>query len=121
MAGGVQTLGKAALAGLAGDTGGYTAFKTLAYGTDDTAWDASQQNITTSQIGTATVSQVTTTTLNDTLQLAYVFTIVAGSETIKEIGVFNQNGTMLSRDVLGTPKSVTAGDTYSLTDKTIFA
>ena len=101
---GITNAGFAAIAGLAGNTGGVSAFTYLAVGTSNTAFSASQTalqaEITDTGLGraAATVSRVTTTQTNDTLQLTYTWT-ATGSKTVEEIGVFNasSSGVMLGR------------------------
>ena len=98
----------AVLTGLAGNTGGYSAFTYLEVGTSNTAVSAShtalQSAITDSGLAraSATVSQITTAQTNDTLKLTYNWTASA-SKTIEEIGVFNasSSGTMLARALTG--------------------
>lgn len=123
----ITNAGFAVIAGLAGNTGSQTAFTYLAVGTSSTAPAASQTalggEISTNGLtrAAATVSRVTTTQTNDTLQLAKTFT-VTGSSTVEEVGVFNDatTGTMLGR-ALTTSKSVVNGDTLSITYKIKFA
>ena len=94
----------AVFSGLVGATGAQTAFTYLAVGTDNTAASASQTALIAEIVDTglaraaATVSRVTTTQTNDTLQLAYTWT-ASGSKTVNEIGVFNaaSSGTMAAR------------------------
>jgi hypothetical protein len=121
---GVTNAGKSEISGLAGDTGSKTAFTALAYGTGSTAFAATQTALVTeSQRAAATVSQVTTTVSNDTLQLTKAFTI-SSTETITEVGIFNNatsGGTMLARTVLSSSRSVVSGDTFTLTYKVAFA
>jgi hypothetical protein len=116
--------GFAAIAGRVGDTGSITKFSYLAYGDDTTAAAAAQTALigTESQREAATVSRVTTTVTNDTLQLAKTFTISA-TETIGEVGVFNasSSGIMAARSVLSPTRSVASGDSYVCTYKMKFA
>jgi hypothetical protein len=123
----ITNAGFAVIAGLAGNTGSQTAFTYLAVGTSNTAPAASQTalggEISTNGLSraAATVSRVTTTQTNDTLQLYKLFT-VSGSSTVEEAGIFNDatTGTMLGR-ALTTSKSVVNGDTLAITYKVKFA
>jgi len=98
----------AVFSGLVGATGAQTAFTYLAVGTDNTAASASQTALIAEIVDTglaraaATVSRVTTTQTNDTLQLTYTWT-ASGSKTVNEIGVFNaaSSGTMAARKLTG--------------------
>lgn len=122
----VVTAGFAQLALLAGDATA-TPFTYLALGTSSTAVStaqtALQAEITDSGLerASATVSRVTTTNTNDTLQLVKTWTIT-GSKTIEEIGVFNASsaGTMLARALTGT-KTVASGETITGTYKVKFS
>lgn len=122
----VVTAGKAQIALLAGDASA-TPFTYLELGTSSTApavgQTALQAAITDTGLAraAATVSRVTTTVTNDTLQLVYTWT-ASGSKTIEEIGIFNaaSTGTMLAR-ALTTSRSVVNGDTFTATYKVAFA
>lgn len=122
----ITNAGLAQLALLAGDASAVP-FTYLAVGTSNTAVGASQTalggEITDSGLAraSATVSRVTTTQTDDTLQLYYEWT-TSGSKTIEEVGVFNasSSGTMLSRALTGT-KSISSGEVYILTYKVKFA
>lgn len=113
--------GLAVFSGLAGNTGSQTAFGWLAVGTSSTAVAASQTTlqaeITTNGLAraAATVSQVTTTQTNDTLQLVKAWS-VSGSSTVEEIGYFNASsaGVMGGRALTGT-KAVVNGETLTAT------
>src|SRR5512139_2858146 len=100
---GITTVGKGEVTGLVGNVDSKTAFSAIEYGTGTTAFAASQTAlVTASQRSAATVTRATTTTEYDTLQLSYAFSIT-GTETITEVGVFNNatsGGTMLARTVL---------------------
>lgn len=112
---GITNAGKAQLALLAGDASA-TPFTYLAVGTSATAFAASQTALQAEVTDTglaraaATVSRVTTTVTNDTLQLTYTWT-ASGTKSLEEIGVFNasSNGTMLGRALTGT-KGMLNGD-----------
>ncbi len=122
----ITNLGKAAMAGLTGNTGAVTAFTYLATGTSNTAPSASQTTLgaETTTLGlaraSATVSRVTTTQTNDTLQLTYTWN-VSGTITIEEIGIFNasSSGIMLGR-ALTTSKALVNGDQLVGTYQVIF-
>lgn len=117
----------AVLSGLAGNVNSQVAFTYLAVGTSTTAPAATQTalggEITTNGLGrsSATVSRVTTTETNDTLQLTKTFT-VSGTSTVEEAGIFNDAsaGTMLGRALTGS-KSVVSGDTLIVTYQVKFA
>jgi hypothetical protein len=117
----------AALSGLVGNTGSQVAFTYLAVGTDNTAAAATQTaliaEITDSGLerAAATVSRVTTTQTNDTLQLLKAWT-ASGSKTVEEVGAFNDAsaGVMLGRKVTGS-KALTSGETLTVTYKFVFA
>jgi hypothetical protein len=116
--------GFAAIAGLVGNTGSINAATYLAYGDGTTAAAAADTALkgTESQRAAATVSRVTTTVTNDTLQLAKTFSI-SSTETIAEAGVLNATaaGTLFSRAVLSAARSVTSGDSYVCTYKIKFS
>lgn len=122
----IMNVGFAQLALLAGDASAVP-FTYLAVGTSSTAVAASQTalggEITDSGLAraSATVSRVTTTQTNDTLQLYYVWT-VSGTKTVEEIGIFNasSSGTMLAR-ALTTSKVLTSGDQLTATYQVKFA
>ena len=121
----VVNAGLAQLALLAGDASA-TPFTYLAVGTSATAVAASQTALQSEITDTglaraaATVSRVTTTVTNDTLQLVYTWT-ASGSKTVEEVGVFNasSSGTMLSRALTGTT-SLVSGDQIQATYKVSF-
>lgn len=123
---GITNAGLAQLALLAGDASA-TPFTYLAVGSSSTAFAASQTALQ-SEISTnglsraaATVSRVTTTATNDTLQLVKAWS-VSGSSTVEEVGIFNASsaGTMLGRALTST-KSVVNGETLTATYQVKFA
>lgn len=124
---GITNAGFAAMAGLVGNTGSVTAFTYLAVGTSSTAFAASQTALIGeySTVGlsraSATVSRVTTTQTNDTLQLTKTFTL-SGSASVEEVGAFNDAsaGVMLGRALTGTLTLVN-GDELIITYKFKFA
>lgn len=122
----IMNAGFAQLALLAGDASAVP-FTYLAVGTSTTAVAASQTALaaeaTTLGMGraAATVSLVTTTQTNDTLQLVYQWT-ATGTITIEEIGIFNDAsvGTMLARALTAT-KTLGNGDKLDTTYKIKFS
>ena len=124
-----NTVTNAAFAQLALLAGDATAvpFTYLAVGTSNTAPAASQTalggEITDSGLAraAATVSRVTTTQTNDTLQLVKAWT-ATGSKTVEEVGIFNDAsaGTMLGRALTST-KSLVNGEILTITYKVKFA
>lgn len=122
----ITSAGKAQLALLAGDASA-TPFTYLAVGTSSTAVAVGQTALQAEVVDSgferaaATVSRVTTTVTNDTMQLVKTWT-ASGSKTIEEIGIFNASsaGTMLGRS-LTTSRAFTSGETYLATYKVIFA
>lgn len=117
----------AVFSGLAGNTGSQTAFTYLALGTSSTAVSAGQTALqaeitdTGLQRVSATVSRVTTTQTNDTLQLYKVFT-ATGTKAVEEVGYFNasSSGVMGGRALTST-KTVTNGETITVTYQIKFA
>jgi hypothetical protein len=124
-----NTITNAGLAILPNLAGGLSAdpFTYLALGTDSTAENAAhttlQAEITDSGLerASATVTRVTTTVTNDTLQL-YKQWEVTGTKDVEEVGVFNASsgGTMLGRK-LTTTQSVVDGDRLRATYKIKFS
>jgi hypothetical protein len=117
----------AGLAGAANRLGGIgtAAFTYIALGTGVTAANAADTTLETelavsglSRVN-ATVSAVTTTVTNDTLQLANTFT-VTGTAAITEAGILNAGagGTLLSRLVFSAV-NVINGDSLTVTYKII--
>jgi hypothetical protein len=119
---GVTNAGFAQLALLAGDASAVP-FTYLAVGTSSTVFAASQTALVAEITDTglaraaATVSRVTTTQTNDTLQLVYTWT-ATGTKAIEEVGIFNaaSTGTMLAR-ALTTTKTVNNGESLVATYK----
>lgn len=124
---GTPTAAYAVFSGLAGNTGSQNAFTYLATGSSSTAFSSAQTALVTEltdsglQRAAATVSRVTTTNANDTLQLVKTFSIT-GTKTVEEVGVFNASsaGVMGGRSLTGT-KSFVSGDSYTVTYKIKFA
>jgi hypothetical protein len=121
---GVTNAGKALFADLVGNVTGAAHLTYIAYGNNTTAFAATQTALigTESQRAAATVTRVTTTVANDTLQLAHTFSITS-TETIGECGTFNaaSSGTMATRNVLSPTRSVVSGDSWTGTVKIQFA
>ena len=120
---GITNTGKVAAAGLFGNVGSVSAFTYLAYGTGTTGFAATQETLVAeSQRAAATVTRITTTTTNDTLQLVKVFTATT-TETATEGGVFNAAsvGIMGARVVFETPRDLLTGETLSYVHKIVFA
>ncbi len=100
----------------------------IATGTSDTAFAAADTTLGTEITDSglarvaATVTRVTTSTTNDTVQMVTTFT-VTGTKTIKEVGILNASSTgdLGGRTVLTTPKDVVNGSSYTVTYKTIFS
>lgn len=124
----ITKTGMAQLALLAGDASAVP-FTYLAVGTTSTA-PTSDDTALLSEVANhglaraaATVSRVTTTNTNDTLQLTYTWTASGGAtDVIQEIGIFNaaSTGTMLGRALTGA-KSVSSGETLVGTYKVKFS
>ena len=119
---GITNSGKAAMAGLLGNVGSVSPFTYVAYGTNSTSFSATQTAlIAQSQRALATVSRVTTTVTNDTLRLVKAFSVTT-TETAKEGGVFNASsgGTMVARSLFDPQRSMTSGDTLTVTHDIVF-
>jgi hypothetical protein len=103
----ITNAGKAAVAGLVGNTGAITAFSYLALGTSSTAAAATQTALVAEIVDSglaraaATMSRTTTTVTNDTLRFVYTWT-ASGTKSVQEVGAFNASsaGTMLGRKVV---------------------
>ena len=123
---GTTNAGMAQFALLAGDAAAVP-FTYLALGTSATAFAASQTTLVAEIVDTglqraaATVSRVTTTQTNDTLQLTKTFT-ATGSKTIEEVGYFNaaSSGTMGGR-ALTTTKTIANGENIAVTYQVKFS
>lgn len=122
----------AEIAGLVVDYGSPSAFQILAVGSGD-ATPASDNSGLATEItdsglarASATISLDTVSSDNDTAQLYKQWTVLE-TKTIKEVGVTNKavkdaaNEKWLYREVIGTQRDVSDGDTYSLTVKVTFA
>ena len=112
----------AVISGLMGATGAQTAFTYLAVGSGSGAESASSTalgtEISANTMGraAATVSRITTSQTNDTLQLTYTWTASGGPNDVEEIGIFNasSNGVMLGRKLTGT-KTINNGESLVAT------
>lgn len=125
----ITKAGKAEIANLAGNVSTPTAFSylanwsgTTAATSDDTTLQTENDNTNGFGRASATVSRVTTTSPNDTLQLVKQWT-ATWNVTVNEIGIFNAASvwTMLWRQVLWATKNFGASDTYQVTYKIIFS
>lgn len=122
----ITNAGLAQIALLAGDAAAVP-FTFLALGTGTNAAAATDTQLQTESSASglaraaATVSRVTTTVANDTLQLLRTFTAGA-SAAITECGMFNDAsaGTMLGRQVFAAV-NVVSGDILTITYKVSFA
>lgn len=119
----ITNAGMAEVANLMGNVSSPTAFTYLAVGTGATAAAATdttlQTEITDSGLAraAATMSRVTTSVANDTVQLVKSWT-VSGTKAITECGILNAAsvGTLLSRQVFSAV-NVVSGDTFQVTYK----
>jgi len=131
MAGGVTTLGKAAIVGVVTGVGSQTAFDStygyIACGTGTTAFAITDTTlgaeITTAASGLVrikpTITRATTTVTNDTMRFVKAFTVAATGDgkVIGEWGIFNASsaGVMLARDVPSSTTTVATGDVLTWT------
>lgn len=119
----ITNAGKAAAAGLLGNTGSITAFSYIAVGTGTTAANAADTTLETEitdsglERAASTVSRVTTDVTNDTTQFLHSFT-VTGTKAVTESGVLNasSSGILLCRQVFSAV-NVVNGDTLQITWK----
>jgi len=117
----------AEISGLVGNTGSKTAFTYLAVGIGTTAADATDTALESEIVDSgleraaSTVSQVTTTQTNDTLQLLETFS-VTGTKAVTEAGALNAGaaGTLLGHQVFAA-LNVSSGDSLQITYKFKFA
>jgi hypothetical protein len=125
---GIPNSGLAAMANLWGDVSTSVEFTYLATGSGDTAFAAADTTLGTEitdyglERSAVTPTRVTTNVSNDTTQLNKTFTVTS-TATITEVGILNASsaGDLGGRTVLGTPREVVSGTTYTLTHKTIFS
>ncbi len=101
----------------------------IATGTSDTVFAKTQTTLVSEitageglERAAATVTVATTTVANDTISATKSFS-VTGTKTVKEVALLDaaSTGTMYSRTVLTTPRSLVSGDTLVVTNKLIFA
>ena len=109
---GITTAGESAVAKMIVGSASVAAFDYLALGDSNTAF-ADTQTALQSEItgnGLARAQDASTAESSGTGTVNYSWT-ASGTETIREIGVFNASsgGTMLCRQVLTTPRSMTSG------------
>jgi len=114
--------GKATITALVGGFNGYVAFCALALDSSSNAFDKSQ-SAPVSEISTgglsrasATVSRGTTTDSDDTLSFYKSWTCSSGPVSVNAVCVMNNatsGGTMGSRDVLPSTRTMQTGDTIS--------
>lgn len=123
----ITSVWKAGVAWLVGNTGSVSPFNYIALWSGNTA-PAIWQTALVSEITTLgwqrvawTISRVTTTVTNDTLQVFNTFT-ASWSLTVEECWIFNSSSAwiMLWRLLTGT-KSLSSGDTLSVTYNIVFA
>ena len=125
---GVTNACLAVLSGLTTNVGSQTAFTYIAVGSGTTAFTASQTALVTEltdsglERASVTPTRVTTTQTNDTSQWSKTWT-ASGTKTVAEVGVFNaaSTGTMGSRYVLGTARSLVSGDTCTITVRWVYS
>lgn len=123
----MTNVGFAACAGLIGDVGSITAFTYVGIGEGTDAAAATDVELGSPvKLKSASMSRVTTTATNDTLQFEATFSsadTLSGTDAITEVAAFNGNinGTslMLLRQVYTPADSINwdQGDTYTLTVK----
>ncbi len=114
--------------GLAGTTTALGTTFWIANGTGDTVFAKANTTLVAESSASglaraaATVTVTTTTAANDTINATKSFSVGA-TVTVKEVGLFDAAsvGTMYSRTVLTTPRSVVSGDTLVVTIKLVFA
>ncbi|MFH1052750.1 MAG: hypothetical protein V1779_17660 [bacterium] len=125
-----NTITKAAfavLSGLAGNVDSQDAFTYLELGTGTTAATADDTALETAitdsglERAAASVSRVTTTNTNDTLQLTKTWT-ASGAKAVTEVGAFNaaSSGSMFGRQVFDVV-NVPIGDQFTVTYKFKFS
>lgn len=123
----ITTVGLAELANLAGNVSTPTAFTYLALGIGTTGATSANTQLESEITDTglarhsATVSRVTTTGTNDTLQLAYTWT-ATGAKAVTEVGTLNNSvgGILLGRQVFSAVTTAN-GDTLEIVYKFKFA
>jgi hypothetical protein len=124
----ITSAGKAAMAGLVGNTGSITAPTYLAVGTSSTAVlvgdTALNAEITDTGLAraVATISRVTTSVTNDTLRFVYSSWTATGTKTVEEVGILNaSSGGILLTHALTTSRALVNGSLLSVTYDIKFA
>ena len=123
----ITNAGKAEAINLLGNVSSPVSFTYLAVGIGTTAAAATDTALESEIVDSgleraaATVTRVTTTTANDTLQLVKSWT-VSGTKAVTEAGILNDAsaGTLLGHQVFSAI-NVVSGDTLALTYKVILA
>ncbi|MCW3994934.1 MAG: hypothetical protein NWE98_02140 [Candidatus Bathyarchaeota archaeon] len=122
----ITNTGMAEVAGLIGNTGSPTAFTVVGIGDSGTAESAAHTDLqasTNKKRKAGTVSRVTTTQTNDTLQIVATFSSadsISGTWSVQEAAVFNNTsgGVMLFRKIFSAKScNWDAGDTLEVTAK----
>jgi len=115
---GITTAGKSAVAQKIGGVGSVADFDYLALGDSNTAFAVGQTALVSEITGNglARAQDATPTEASGVLSIDYTWT-ASGSETLKEVGLFNASsgGTMLARTVLSSPVSMVSTGTYKYT------
>jgi len=115
---GVTTAGKRAVAQMIGGTTAVADFDYLELGDSDTAFAVGQTALVSAITGNglARAQDASPTEAAAVLSIDYTWT-ATGSETLKEVGLFNasSDGTMLARTVLSASVSMVADSTYKYT------
>ena len=115
---GVTTAGKRAVAQMIGGTAAVADFDYLELGDSNTAFAVGQTALVSAITGNglARAQDATPTEAAAVLSIDYTWT-ATGSETLKEVGLFNAaaDGTMLARTVLAASVSMVTDSTYKYT------
>lgn len=115
---GVTTAGKRAVAQMIGGTAAVADFDYLELGDSNTAFAVGQTALVSAIVGNglARAQDATPTEAAAVLSIDYTWT-ATGSETLKEVGLFNAAaaGTMLARTVLAASVSMVTDSTYKYT------
>ena len=115
---GVTTAGKRAVAQMIGGTAVVADFDYLELGDSNTAFAVGQTELVSAIVvnGLARAQDATPTEAAAVLSIDYTWT-ATGSETLKEVGLFNAAaaGTMLARTVLAASVSMVEDSTYKYT------
>ena len=115
---GVTTAGKRAVAQMIGGTAAVADFDYLELGDSNTAFAVGQTALVSAIVGNglARAQDATPTEAAAVLSIDYTWT-ATGSETLKEVGLFNAAaaGTMLARTVLAASVDMVTDSTYKYT------